>query len=355
MLIPPMVRYTYQAALSLLSDRVKQGQFPKLGVTVQEDLGVGLSVQYGKSCGTVGENIIDMDCNLNTSAFNFSPVRELMNTFNLMDGTGDLDTAVNKFLENAERGVYRTKTLVFSNVQVLSLDESEIFNSFLHRLRESNLTMVVIYKDSYSESSDREKFVNSMSGALDSVIGINPISPDSFEFLLGKLGYNLPVSFTSQLLRLSSGSIELFRYAMSYYRANGILLDNKELNDALFRYFPIPPSISSYYGSSFKALHGIAVPLLYLVSLTGRLPIGDVQNIFHNSVSELEGAIQDLENLGFVVRENAALRITMAKLQPIVSSFYSDTEKSEIGNHIRTSPYFDRLTATLRTQNHDFT
>ncbi len=77
---------------------------------------------------------------------------------------------------------------------------------------------------------------------------------DDVVFLAEKLGYKLPEDFIKNVYEMCSGNLWYIAHAIEYYHRIGIINADMEIDWAMYRYLPIPPSIEDNYWGVYKSL-----------------------------------------------------------------------------------------------------
>lgn len=343
-----MARQDYLTVLTHLSAEISNGKNAKIAMVVHEDLGLGLFIQYMKKRLAGTHEIFELNCNLQVSEFEFMPVRELMKNFYPVLSEENHVDSFRKFIHDAEEGKYNSTVIVFSNIQNISALEFDRMTYFLDKLRGTGISVIVSYTDSGGNKVTKKQFETSISHFADSLTEISPLTVEQFRFLLSQLNYRLPFPFISQLFRISNSSIEMFRHAISYYKSTNIMPRNEEMVERLYRNFPIPPTIEEYFASVFRQLDKISKSILYLISISGRISVNDVRNIFEKSTESTGDFIQKLLETGIIIEEGHMLRISGPKLPDSVLSMFDESDIIGTGKRLLNTYYFDRIAENLK-------
>ena len=75
-----------------------------------------------------------------------------------------------------------------------------------------------------------------------------------FSLVAGEYHYTLPDDFLSDVYSLCDGNISMLKYALSYYKRVGIIGSDNRLNEAAYRFLPVPPSPDDLYKTIIQSL-----------------------------------------------------------------------------------------------------
>ncbi len=343
-----MDKHSNFTALSFIKDELKKKDSLKLAMVVSEDLGPGLSILHLRNMQLGAGEIIEVDCNLDSANFQFSPVREFIRNMNELRHMGLSDFTITEFISKLSEGEEISDIVIFKNVQNVSTNEFDRLIYLIDRLRKSKITVIVSYRSVPEPLLNRDEFINSIRHVVDQVSEVSPVTQDQFEYLMKNLGYRLPNEFMSQLFRFSNRSIDLFRYAMSYYRANGLILGNNKVDEKMYRGFPIPPPVESHYRNVFRSLDPLSRSIAYVVSLSGKALLSEVGEVVAENEATVTEAAELLRTHGFITFQQRYLQLAMSRFSRIISEMFTDDEKSRTESRIMETGYFENLPVNLR-------
>jgi|GEM_PF-2537785 tetratricopeptide (TPR) repeat protein len=176
------------------------------------------------------------------------------------------------------------------------------------------------------------------------IINLREPNYDDARFYTQMMGYKLPENFVMDLFRLSSGDLNTINYAMKYYEDIGIINDRKEVNEALFRFLPIPPAIDDYYAKKIADLSETEMKVAGTLALSGEeLDLDVISRITSVSKSDLYKVMESLDSNGIIAINNFKYRISGRRMTDIIRSKVSDVRKLDIADQLINSSSFDEL------------
>lgn len=332
--------------LNIVSD-IDQGRTERKTLILQEDLGLNLLLQNIRKHFDGTLDLIELNCNSGYSNLDFLPLEELYKTIEPEREESDWETLIEHFTDDVNNERFASSLIIFGNVQSYSPLGFDRLLFILDRFRDSNLNIIVCFNEFLRTSISRKDFEKIISSETDSVTDLKALTQDQFEYLLTGLGYKIPREFSSQLFRLSMGNSEIFRYAMSFYREKSIILENKKINEKLFRTFPIPPAFDEYFSLNFRSMGELERAVLYTISLTGNSTVSDLEDVFNND-GNIRKVIDYLAKKTFILVDGNLIKIGGSKLSGIVNKILQDDEKDEVNRKIINSKYSSRLPINIR-------
>ena len=151
------------------------------------------------------------------------------------------------------------------------------------------------------------------------IIRLKRPTNDDFAFFLKKSGYRIPDNFLSELGRLVNGSFEMFTYCLKYYEEQGIINHDKELQEASFRFFPIPPSIEVTYRRMISSLTPEEKSILQILALVGEdLPVDYLKDVTGFESAHLLEILDRLVEKNLVAIKNLNYRIDNQSLSDMI-------------------------------------
>ncbi|MCL4359171.1 MAG: tetratricopeptide repeat protein [Candidatus Thermoplasmatota archaeon] len=176
------------------------------------------------------------------------------------------------------------------------------------------------------------------------IINLREPNYDDARFYTQMMGYKLPENFTIDLFRLSSGDLSTINYALKYYEDIGIINDRKEVNDALFRFLPIPPAIDDYYAKKIADLSETEMKVAGTMALSGEeLDLDVISRITFVSKSDLYKVMESLDSNGIIAINNFKYKISGRRMTDIIRSKVSDVRKLDLADQLINSSSFDEL------------
>ncbi len=226
-------------------------------------------------------------------------------------------------------------------------DESRDFFLYLSRLTgKHNFKLIGTFTTNFAHSGnvgrrflellETEELVNS--------IHIDRMRLDDFKFYLDVRSYNLPERFVNDLFRLVDGNINTLKYTLKYYEDHGIINGEREVDDVLYRFFPIPQALEIHYERIFSELtekQSFVADLLALIEEeTSYKRLSRLASI---DVSETLRILSKLEKAGIVVEQEMKYDISNYRLRDFIQGRMSNTRKLQIFSVLSESDIFGEL------------
>lgn len=176
------------------------------------------------------------------------------------------------------------------------------------------------------------------------IINVRDTNFDDARFYVETSGYKLPENFVMDLFRLSSGDLNTINYALKYYSDIGIINERKEVNEAVFRFLPIPPAIEDYYSKKIADLSETELKVAGTLAMSGEdLDIDVISRVTSFSKSDLYKVLASLDHSGIISVNDFKYQISSRRLAGIIRTKVSSVWKLDIADQIINSPSFDDL------------
>ena len=160
--------------------------------------------------------------------------------------------------------------------------------------------------------------INNVNVSLEIIRLKRPVNED-FAFFLKITGYRIPDNFLAELTRLVNGSFEMLTYCLKYYEEQGIINHDRELQEASFRFFPIPPSIEVTYRRIISQLGPEEKRILQILALVGEdLPVDYLKRVTGLEPGNLLEILDRLEEKNLISTKNFNYRIDNQSLSDMI-------------------------------------
>jgi tetratricopeptide (TPR) repeat protein len=181
------------------------------------------------------------------------------------------------------------------------------------------------------------------------IINIRDPNFDDARFYVENLGYRLPESFMMDIFRLSSGDLNTINYALKYYSDIGIINEKKEVNEAMFRFLPIPPAIEDYYAKKISDLSETELRVAGTLAMSGEdLDMEVIARMTSLPKSDLYKVMSSLDSAGIISVNNFKYQISGRRLAEIIRAKVSSVLKIDVADQIINSPSFGDLSIQTR-------
>ena len=209
-------------------------------------------------------------------------------------GATEIISSFERFFSKNSRAI-----ILIENIGNFSQPCRDLFFYFCDlALKFKSVVVTTISGDSTASQAD-QTFVNELFNDQ-RIHGIELLKPsdDDVFFIFNKQGYHLPEDFLKDIYRMTD-SISLVKYSIFYYEEIGLIGKDKMINDALYRFTPVPPTVEAFYQSIFNAFSETELLVTDLVFLSGQLVsldlIGKVLGLQHE---DLQKAVKRLSGIG---------------------------------------------------------
>ena len=227
----------------------------------------------------------------------FHVFNELLNRM-----SGEVDSrSTTEIISSFERFLSKNSRVIIliENIGNFSQPCRDLFFYFCDlALKFKSIVVSTISGGSNASQSDHA-FVNELfnDSRINGIKLLKPSDDDVF-FIFNKQGYHLPEDFLKDIYRMTD-NISMVKYSIFYYEEIGLIGKDKMINDALYRFTPIPPTVEAHFQSIFNALSETELLIADLVFLSGQMVgldlIGHVLG-FQREV--LEKAVKRLARIG---------------------------------------------------------
>ncbi len=226
-------------------------------------------------------------------------------------------------------------------------EESRDFFLYLSRLtRKYNFKLLGTLTTSLMDSdghSGRFLQILETESALET-LHIDKMKIEDLKFFLETNGYNLPDRFLNDLFRLVDGNMSTLKYALKYYEDHGIINEKKEVDDVVYRFFPIPQGVEIYYDRVLNQLSEkqkfVAEILALIQEETTYRRISKLSGI---DESETLNILSKLEKAGIVSESSLKYDISNYRIRDFILNRMSNTRKLEIYSALSASELFDDM------------
>ena len=124
------------------------------------------------------------------------------------------------------------------------------------------------------------------------------------EFVLESTEYRLPEEFIRDIYSMTD-NISLIRYTLFYYEEIGLIGKDKMINDALYRFTPIPPTLEVFYQSVTDRLSDQERDIVDLLMLSGQpLNVEMLVKVLAIDEGKIRKTLEKLSKMGVVSYEN---------------------------------------------------
>ncbi len=231
-------------------------------------------------------------------------------------------------------------------------DESRDFFLYLSRLtKKYNFKLLGSFTTSLMETSHKSNRFVQILETEDSLstLHIDKMRIEDLKFFLEVNGYNLPDRFISDLYRLVDGNMGTLKYALKYYEDHGIINQRKEVDDVLYRFFPIPQGVEIYYSRVFSQMgekQNFVAELLSLIQ--EEITYKKLSKVSGIDETEILSILNKLEKAGVVNENGLKYDISNYRMRDFILSRMSNTKKLEMYSALSESELFEELPTQMQ-------
>lgn len=165
-----------------------------------------------------------------------------------------------------------------------------------------------------------------------------------FSLVAGEYHYTLPDDFLSDVYSLCDGNISMLKYALSYYKRVGIIGPDNKLNEAAYRFLPVPPSPDDLYQTIIQALSTHEIYLLDAMLLFGgSISESDCTVVMGKSETEVKEILLRLSEQDIIYGDHAGYTFYSPQFSRYYASTVTSGQVSELMKRISTSPGYERF------------
>lgn len=281
----------------------------------------------------------------------YQPFNEILNQISNQFKNRDLNDIISE-LHNYLSKNNDGKTLFFIDGLEFSTEGTRDLFVFVSRLtKKLNFKIIGTYRTREEHlGSSGHNFLDLISyeDHLRMLILQKP-SLDDVKFALHQEGYKLPESFIIEVFRLINGNMSTLKYVLRYYEDIGIINKEKEVDEVIYRFIPIPPTVEIYYEkilSDFTEQELEVVQLM--VILQEEMTTDFISQLSGLSKEKVLRTLEKLEMHKIVEENNFRYSMINEKFGDFLSKKISRSRKKLISSSILESEAFNEL--PLRTK-----
>lgn len=263
----------------------------------------------------------------------------------------DVEALMNGYIQLLRENNSGKTVIVAEGLESVS-DESRDFFLYLSRLTgKYNFNLIGTYTTNFLyNSSLSERFIQLLETEdLVNTIHLGKMKIEDFRFYLTKNGYNLPDRFINDLFRLVDGNINTLSYTLSYYEDHGIINSEKEVDDVVYRFFPIPQALEIHYERILSDLTEKQTFVAELLSLIEEeTTYNRLCRFAGMGESEMLKILSRLEKAGVVNEKGFKYDISNYRVRDFITGRMSNTRKLEIYSILSKSELFVELPLQMR-------
>ncbi|AKA49509.1 hypothetical protein IX51_10855 [uncultured archaeon] len=258
----------------------------------------------------------------------------------------NIEELMNGYIELLKGDDSGSTVIIAEGLESVS-DESRDFFLYLSRLtKKYNFKLIGSFTTNFVESSRLSRRFLQLLETEEQVktIHLEKMKVDDFRFFLGINGYNLPDRFVNDLFRVVDGNINTLKYTLQYYEDHGIINGEKEVDDVVYRFFPIPQAVEIHYERILSELtekQAFVAELLALIEEeTTYTRLGRLAGVDDTDMLKV---LSKLEKSGVVSEKGLKYDISNYRIRDFILSRMSNTRKLQIYYTMSKSDLFVEL------------
>lgn len=288
---------------------------------IQGRRGYGKSVilsQLAEILKNKGENVYWSEANLVSEVFRLSPFNDILNQATKTERERTLKEIVEEF-STIFRDTPHRNVIIIEGIDRMEIQSRDFFYYLARSGKRSNYILVGSVSDSSEDNSLATVPLPSSFNVSIEIIRLKRPELEDFKFYLKLAEYKIPDSFLQELNRLVDGSFEMLFYSLKYYKEQGIINNQNELQEASFRYFPIPPGVEIFYRRALEALGEKETRIMQILAILNEdLNVDYLAEITGQDKISLLKTIDDLTARNLISVKNLNLRIGSQRLSELI-------------------------------------
>ncbi|MCL4341175.1 MAG: hypothetical protein M1431_03660 [Candidatus Thermoplasmatota archaeon] len=336
---------SYSSAYEHLQKALVSEPNPSSTFIIQGRRGYGKSVilsQIAEILKNNGDNLYWSEANVVSDVFRLNPFNEILN-----QATGDTkERTLNEIVEGFNtifKSSKKRNVIFVEGIDRMETQARDFFYYLSKISKESNFVLLGGLSDTQGESliSSIPPYTN-FSISIE-IIRLKRPELSDFRFYLDLAGYRIPDNFLAELNRLVDGSFEMLFYSLKYYKEQGIINSQNELQEASFRYFPIPPGVEILYRRTLEMLDELERRIIQILSILNEdLNVDYLAQITGQERSKVLEILDNLIAKNLVSVKNMSFRIGSQRLSEIVlESMSSSSGQMVLQSFVDSSAYED--------------
>ena len=286
-----------------------------------------------------------------TEVLKYQPFNEILNQIQSKFINRDSDQIINEMHDYLSRNNDGKTILMVERLEKMS-EATRSFFMFISKLSQRfNFTVIGTYSvDNWNKETSAEKFLDIVSSEEHFIIiSVQKPTLEDLKYVLRTRGYRLPESFIFDLSRLVNGDINTLSYVLRYYKDQGIINSNKEIDEVTYRFFPIPPTVEIYYEKLLSGIGETALQILDLLAMLGEgMKAEMISELLNIKKEEALDALTCLENSGLVSEDSYVFKIRNTKLLDHVLRKMTSSRKMAISDSVINNRVFSELPVQAR-------
>lgn len=336
---------SYSSAFEHLRKALVSEPKPSTTFIIQGRRGYGKSVilsQIAEILKTNGDNLYWSEANLVSDVFRLNPFNEILNQATRVTKERTLNQIVEGFT-TVFRGSQKRNVIFVEGIDRMESQARDFFYYLAKISNDSNFVLLGGFSETQGESLLSPILSYTNFGITIEIIRLKRPELADFRYYLDLAGYRIPDNFLTELNRLVDGSFEMLFYSLKYYKEQGIINSHNELQEASFRYFPIPPGVEILYRRTLDLLDEHERRIIQILSILNEdLNVDYLAQITGQERSKVLEILDNLIAKNLVSVKNMSFRIGSQNLSEIVlEGMSSSSGQIVLQSFIDSSAYED--------------
>ena len=289
-----------------------------------------------------GDNLYWSEANVVSDVFRLNPFNEILNQATGVTKERTLNEIVEEF-STIFRGSGKRNIIFVEGIDRMENQARDFFYYLAKISNESNFVILGGLSDIQGESMLAPIPTYANFGMNIEIIRLKRPELADFKYYLDVAGYRIPDNFLAELNRLVDGSFEMLFYSLKYYKEQGIINSHNELQEASFRYFPIPPGVEILYRRTLEMLDDHERRIVQILSILNEdLNVDYLAQITGQERAKILEILDNLIAKNLVSVKNMSFRIGSQRLSEIVlEGMSSSSGQMVLQSFIDSSAYED--------------
>lgn len=254
------------------------------------------------------------------------------------------------FEELIQSSYPQSTAIIMENLDRFGDQNRDLFLKLSEKTFRGNILIIGTVTYDASSRSNYDFFISLLRDAKNvTVIELGGLDKEDVGFLSRKRGYKVTADFVNDVYEMCSGNIWLIEHAFEYFTSLGIINSSKELNQAVYRFLPVPPTVDDYYNSVIKALPENGLLILDIMVLdSGSTGVVTLKVLLPETEYHTSDLILDLERKGLIRLAGSTVSFASVSFY----RHYMGLDRPEVNDQVfmnaKNNPDFDELPLHIR-------
>ncbi len=252
-------------------------------------------------------------------------------------------------IEEALMGYFANRksmpALVFENMNEATPESLDFFIYISDLLREARVPLIGTVRVRNTQGMALDAFLREVEFGSDiKVVRLSPPELRDISIVTKGYGYVLPDDFLSDVFTLCDGNVSMLKYALSYYKRIGIIDQDNRINEAAYRFLPVPPSPDDLYQTLIQDMGDEEHLLLdAMVLFGGSISEADSHWVIGKPELEVKKLLKQMEEQDIIYSDISGYTFFSPQFSRYYSSMIPPERMNSLVLKISSSPDYEKL------------